>query len=211
MFITFEGIDACGKSTQIELIEHVLKEKEIDYMVTRQPGGTQIGQLIRNILLNPDHINMVPEAEVLLYMADRVQHIKEVIQPALDAGKVVLCDRYHEATLAYQGGGRQLDLRWLKAIEKKFVVTPDLSFWFDISVETSQERLKKRNQMLGVENCRFEREDEAFFIRTIKKYKHFNALHPDRFIRISGDGTRSEITEKVLNLFLPALEEKMKQ
>ena len=206
MFITFEGIDACGKSTQIELIEHVLKEKEIDYIVTRQPGGTQIGQPIRDILLNPDHINMTPEAEVLLYMADRIQHLQEVIQPALKDGKVVLCDRYHDATLAYQGGGRELDLKWLKPIEKKFVLTPDLTFWFDISVEESQERLKKRNKLLRVENCRFEREDEEFFLRTIKKYQHFNNLHPNRFIKISGDGNRSEITNKVLNVLLPALE-----
>lgn len=211
MFITFEGIDACGKSTQIERIEHILKEKEIDYIVTRQPGGTQIGQPIRNILLNPDHINMIPEAEVLLYMADRIQHLQEVIKPALKEGKVVLCDRYHDATLAYQGGGRKLDLKWLKPIEKKFVLTPDLTFWFDISVEESQERLKTRNKLLRIENCRFEREDEEFFLRTIKKYQHFNALYPDRFIKISGDGSRSEITEKVLKVLLPALDKKLEK
>lgn len=208
MFITFEGIDACGKSTQIDLIEHILKEKEIDYIVTRQPGGTQIGQPIRNILLNPDHVNMAPETEVLLYMADRIQHLQEVIKPALKEGKVVLCDRYHDATLAYQGGGRELELSWLKPIEEKFVLTPDLTFWFDISVEESRERLEKRNKLLGMENCRFEQEDEQFFTKTIQKYQQFHELHPDRFIKINGCGNRSEITENVLNILLPALKTK---
>ncbi len=198
MFITFEGIDASGKTTQVDLLETELKESGARVLRTRQPGGTQIGQIIRQILLNPDHTQLVAEAEVLLYMADRIQHIKEVILPALDDGQIVLCDRYHDATLAYQGGGRQLDLSWLKPIQDKHLITPDMTFWFDISVEDSQERLQKRNQSQGTENCRLESENTLFFERVNAAYSQMCSDEPERFVRIDALGDISEIHRRVL-------------
>ncbi len=157
MFITFEGIDASGKTTQMELLKETLTAKGYQFIQTRQPGGTEIGQKIREILLDPKNSQMIPEAEVLLYMADRIQHINQVIKPAIQENTIVLCDRYHDATVAYQGGGRQLDLSWLDPLTEKLLLTPDLTLWFDISVEESQRRLNIRNEQQNIEHCRLER------------------------------------------------------
>ncbi|MBT3225904.1 MAG: dTMP kinase [Deltaproteobacteria bacterium] len=205
MFITFEGIDASGKTTQLELLETELKKSGFNVLVTRQPGGTQIGQLIRQILLNPENTQLVPEAEVLLYMADRIQHIKEVILPALAKNRIVLCDRYHDATLAYQGGGRQLDLSWLEQLQEKHIIAPDLTLWFDISVEQSQDRLKQRNQSLDVENCRLESENSLFFNRVRSEYARLCQKKGDRFIQIEASEDISSIQRHVLKIVLDRL------
>lgn len=205
MLITFEGIDASGKTTQLELLESELKKSGFKVTKTRQPGGTRIGQLIREILLNPDNVQLVSEAEVLLYMADRIQHIKEVILPALANHQIVLCDRYHDATLAYQGGGRQLDLSWLNQLQKKHVIVPDLTLWFDISVEQSQLRLKDRNRSLDTENCRLESEDTLFFDRVRNEYAHMCQTAGDRYIQIDASDTIHSIHHRVLKLVLDRL------
>ncbi len=202
MFITFEGIDASGKSTQLELLEAELKKKGFNVLVTRQPGGTQIGQLIRQILLDPDNVQLVPEAEVLLYMADRIQHIKEVILPALAESRIVLCDRYHDATLAYQGGGRQLDLSWIKQLQEKHIIEPDLTLWFDISVEQSQKRLKQRNQSLDTENCRLESEDSLFYNRVRSEYVRLCRIKSDHFVQIKASDSIPLIQRHVLKIVL---------
>lgn len=197
LFITFEGIDASGKTTQLELLKQELTNKGYNVLVTRQPGGTKIGQQIRQILLNPAHTEMVPQAELLLYMADRVQHIQEVIEPALQAGKIVLCDRYHDATIAYQGGGRGLDLSWIQQLEKETVRTPDLTLWFELSVEESQKRLNSRNQATGEENCRIEREKQEFFIKVNQGYREIQQSDPDRFLHIDAEQTIEKIQTQV--------------
>ncbi len=202
MFITLEGIDASGKTTQLDLLERELQKSGFNVLVTRQPGGTQIGQMLRQILLNPENSQLVPETEVLLYMADRIQHIKEVIQPALDREQIVLCDRYHDATLAYQGGGRQLDLSWLKLLQEKHIIVPDLTLWFDIGVEQSQERLQQRNRSLDTENCRLESENVLFFQRVNTEYANMCQREPDRFIRIEASGDIPEIHQQVLKMVL---------
>ena len=205
MFITFEGIDASGKSTQLELLGKNLHEQGLHVIITIQPGGTQIGQQIRKVILDPDNTDMIPETEVLLYMADRLQHISEVIQPALDSGKVVISDRYHDATTVYQGSGRELDLSWLKAIEDRFIIKPDLTFWINISLEESLTRLEKRNQMQGIENCRLESEGAQFFTRIIEAYDRLSQSEPERFVDINGEMRRSEIQTEVLDILLPKL------
>lgn len=202
MFITFEGIDASGKTTQLELLEAELKKNGFNVLVTRQPGGTHIGQLIRQILLDPDNAPLVSEAEVLLYMADRIQHIKEVILPALADNRIVLCDRYHDATLAYQGGGRQLDLSWIKQLQEQHIIEPDLTLWFDISVEQSQERLKQRNQSLDTENCRLESEDGSFYNRVRNEYARLCRIKSDHFIRIKASDSIHSIQKNVLKIVL---------
>ena len=202
MLITFEGIDASGKTTQIDLLEKELQNRNLSFIFTRQPGGTQIGRKIRQILLDPENSELVSETEVLLYMADRIQHIKEVIQPALDRHQIVFCDRYHEATLAYQGGGRQLDLSWLEPLQEKHIIVPDRTLWFDISIEQSQERLQQRNQSQETENCRLESENVLFFKRVRAVYDQMNNNEPDRFIRVDAGRSVQEVHQQVLNIIL---------
>lgn len=202
MFITLEGIDASGKTTQLALLEEALRHQGHEILVTRQPGGTHIGQRLRKILLNPENTELVPETEVLLYMADRIQHIKETIFPALDQGQIVICDRYHDATLAYQGGGRQLDLTWLQPLQEAHIIVPDLTIWFDITVEQSQERLQQRNQDLKTENCRLESEDILFFERVRSSYAEMCKREPQRYFRVDAVGEISEIHRQVLETVL---------
>ncbi len=205
MFITFEGIDASGKTTQMNLLEEYLLKNQYNILVTRQPGGTKIGQLIRGILLDHENTQMDPTTEVLLYMADRIQHLQETIVPALNNGKIVFCDRYHDALLAYQGGGRQLDLSWLEPLQKKSVLVPDLTIWFDVSVEESQRRLNQRNLDQNIENCRLESEDEAFFNRIRQGYQELCDKEPLRFIKISAEDDVDVIQQKALEIVLSKL------
>ena len=208
MFITFEGIDASGKSTQLELLEKNLRDKGYKVLLTRQPGGTRIGQQIRKVILDPDNTDMIPETEVLLYMADRLQHLRQLVQPALEEGKIVLCDRYHDALVVYQGAGRQMDLSWLKPIEGKFLLHPNLSFYLDISLEKSKHRLEKRNQTQGIKNCRLESENDEFFKRVIQKYDDLCQNEADRFIRIPAEKGRGATQKAILDILIPELEEK---
>ena len=206
MFITFEGIDASGKTTQLDLLEKELRKRGYDILVTRQPGGTSIGQKLRDILLDPENRELVPESEVLLYVADRIQHIKETIQPALDRGRIVLCDRYHDATLAYQGGGRQLDLAWLKQLQESHIISPDLTVWFDISVENSQKRLLDRNKIQDTENCRLENENRLFFERVRAAYDKMSQEEPDRYVRLDAEDGIQVVHQMVLTTVLKRLE-----
>ncbi|MCG8338018.1 MAG: dTMP kinase [Proteobacteria bacterium] len=205
MLITFEGIDACGKSTQMELLAERLEKEGLDFIKARQPGGTSIGQAIRKILLDPANTEMIPETEVLLYVADRLQHIQQVIEPALKEQKIVLCDRYHDTAAAYQGAGRQRDLSWLKPIEDKFIRVPDLTLYFDITVETSQNRLEERNKTLNQENCRLEQEDVDFFDRVRLAYKSFAENEPQRFVIVDAEGNIESIQEEVVQIVLKRL------
>lgn len=208
-FITFEGIDASGKTTQLNLLSKKLTESGYDLLVTRQPGGTRVGGEIRDILLNPEHGELDPTAEVLLYLSDRIQHINEVIKPALERNKIVLCDRYHDATLAYQGGGRQMDLTWLKPLEKKSIIKPDLTFWFDIPVKVSQQRLLVRNQERGVENCRIESEKIDFFQRVRSEYARLCDSNSERFSRIDAVGEIEDIRNQICQIARDFLKENL--
>lgn len=205
MFITFEGIDASGKTTQLGLLEKELGKKGYDILITRQPGGTSIGQKLRDILLDPENNELFPESEMLLYVADRIQHIKEVIQPALDRGMIVLCDRYHDATLAYQGGGRQLDLDWLQQLQEKHIISPDLTIWFDISVENSQKRLQERNKTQDTENCRLEGENKLFFDRVRAAYDRMCREETNRYVRIDAEGDIQTVHRQVVDIVINRL------
>ena len=145
IFITFEGIDGCGKSTQLELAARRLKEEAFPVLVTREPGGTAIAEKIREILISPQNSEMVNECELLLYLAARAQHVREKIIPALEQVFIVLCDRFQEATFAYQGFGRNIPLDLLKKINNFATggLNPHLTFIFDISVELSCARIQK--------------------------------------------------------------------
>ncbi len=145
-FITFEGIEGCGKTTQIGLLDKWLRSKGYRTLLTREPGGTPIGEKIRNILLAPRFQEMFPITELLLYAAGRHQHIQEVILPALKEGKIILCDRFADATQAYQGGARKIDPKFLTALHSLAVgsLKPHLTILLDCPVATGLKRIQKR-------------------------------------------------------------------
>lgn len=182
-FITFEGIEGCGKSTQVRLLSEALKGQDVACVVTREPGGTSIGSKIREILLNPDHKGMAPEAELLLYAADRAQHIREVIKPAVDTGKVVICDRFTDATIAYQGFGRGLDMSLIHELNRiaSLGITPDLTLLLDCPVETGIGRALERNSKNShAKDGRFEEEALSFHQRVRDGYLNISRSEPDR-------------------------------
>ena len=182
-FITFEGIEGCGKSTQVKLLAGMLKEGGNSCVVTREPGGTPIGTKIREILLNPDNAGMAPEAELLLYAADRVQHMRELIKPALDSGKIVVCDRFTDATMAYQGLGRGLDMALIRELNRiaSLGIRPDLTLLLDCPAETGIERALDRNSRNGhAKDDRFEREVMAFHQKVRDGYLAIAKEEPER-------------------------------
>ncbi len=175
-FITFEGLDGCGKSTQLEKLAEVLRAQGIDVLTTREPGGTEIGERIRTVLLDSRTAGLDPWAETALMFASRAQQIAQVIVPALDSGRWVLCDRYTDSTEAYQGGGRQLGsdsvLRVHQVLCRGF--WPDLTILMDSDVNHSVKRARRRNQAAvdgaGPDENRFEQESRAFFTRVRQAY-----------------------------------------
>jgi dTMP kinase len=169
LFITFEGPEGGGKSTQIRLLADWLKDQGCDVMATREPGGTRIGDAIRAVLLEPQNVEMRPEAEILLFAAARAQHVGELIRPHLERGGVVLCDRFADSTYAYQGYGRELDLAALRQITAFATggLTPDLTICLDLPVAEGLRR--KRGGALAEWN-RMEREERAFHERVRAGY-----------------------------------------
>lgn len=195
MFITFEGIEGAGKTTLVTAAAELLREKGRHVLVTREPGSTDIGARIRAILLDPASRALDPVAELLLYMADRVQHIRTVMQPALDRGSVVLCDRYFDATLAYQGYARGLDREMILRLHRQVTgnFLPDVTFLLDLPVETGLGRAWQAVESGGRSRAetRFEEEDLAFHRRVRQGYLEIARQAPDRFRVI--DAARDEI------------------
>jgi dTMP kinase len=183
VFITFEGIEGSGKSTQIALLAQYLWARGSPVTLTREPGGTAIGDRVRAILLDPNHKTLDPKAELLLYAAARAQHLQEVILPALKTGGVVLCDRFSDATAAYQGYGRSLDLDMISALDR--IVTggmqPDLTLLLDIDAVDGLDRARGRNRSRGLDNeARFENEEVAFHERVRAGYRALAKQQPGR-------------------------------
>ena len=197
-FFTFEGIDGCGKSTQLERAAHALKEKGFNCVVTREPGGTSISTKIRELLLSPDNKEMRIQTECLLYMAARAQHIREVIAPAVKRGDIVLCDRFEQATFAYQGYGRGLNIEFLREINKFAAegLTPDITFIFDIPVSLSQTRLNS----IGKGRDRLESEGTEFFEKVRQGYLNAAAADSEKIILLDGSKTVRELSEEVLDI-----------
>ncbi|HET7521853.1 MAG TPA: dTMP kinase [Bacillales bacterium] len=153
LFVTFEGPDGSGKSTQIQMLANFLESKHIPYVLTHEPGGTAISDEIRTLLLDPDRGEMANETEALLYAASRAQHVREKILPALEAGHVVLCDRFVDASIAYQGYGLGLDVEEVKVINRFATggLIPDRSYFLDLSPEEGRRRLQKRRSLDRIE------------------------------------------------------------
>lgn len=202
-FITFEGIEGSGKTTQIRLLAKALEQKKLPIVLTREPGGTEIGDRIRTVLLNPDFHAMHPMTELFLYAAARCQHIHQVIRPALDAGKIVLCDRYADATTAYQGFGRAIDLGWLRQLHQLATgnLNPDLTLLLDCPVASGLKRAVAREaKQTGVAEDRFEQEKKTFHEKVRQGYLHIAKEEPKRVHIIDADGGIQEIHERILKV-----------
>ena len=195
-FITFEGPDGAGKSTQIKLLETYLKEKGLEVVLTREPGGTRISEKIREIILNKTHTEMSDVTEALLYAASRAQHVHEVIKPALLAGKVVICDRFVHSSLAYQGNGRELgeDMVWAVNAPAVDGIMPDLSFF----VMLDEKHVLSRLEASGKDLDRLEREKVDFFKRVNAAY-HKMAVDSDRVLRLDASESIESIAAKIKN------------
>jgi dTMP kinase len=229
LFITIEGLDGSGKTTQIRRLAAWLKQLSSqgpgapglasetwdstvhDPVVTRQPGGTPTGDRIRTLVLDSRSTGLAPMTEMALMFADRAQAIAEVIQPALDEGKIVLCDRFTDSTEAYQGGGRQLGSAPVLELHRLVCsnLQPDLTLLLLPSLESSLERARRRNlrdiARTGHDENRFEQEKDAFYSRVYEKYREIAAREPARVVLIEGDLSIEEVHERIVEAVLARL------
>ena len=190
-FITLEGVDGAGKTTHIEFIKNYLSDLNINYVMTREPGGTELGEKLRGILL---HDEMNPQTETMLMFAARNEHIDKVIRPNLMKGAVVISDRFTDATYAYQAGGKGVKDEKIDIL-KKWVqedLRPDLTFLFDLSVEVSIERLNKTRKL-----DKFEREDKSFHKKIREKYLTLVEASPERFCVLNSEASIEKIQNQI--------------
>ncbi|WP_319524302.1 dTMP kinase [uncultured Desulfosarcina sp.] len=201
MFITLEGIEGSGKSTQIAAIARWLKEAGYDCLTTREPGGTSIGGQIRSVLLNPANDDMASGTELLLYVADRVQHLETVVRPALAAGKVVVCDRYFDATMVYQGYARGLDKKMILRLHELACggLTPDLTLLLDLAPEEGLARAWRRiaSDDAHAAESRFEKEKLAFHRRVREGYLDLVRKQPQRFAIIDANADVAAVSRQI--------------
>jgi dTMP kinase len=198
--ITFEGIEGCGKSTQVELAAGWFASKQLPYFTTREPGGTDTGREIRKILLSEKTVSLVPLSEALLYLADRFQHISEVIEPHLSAGEFVLCDRYHDSTVAYQGYARNLSLRLLDRVWKdsEMNIEPDLTILLDLDPQVGLQRSIQKLKKANLDESRFEKETLEFHTRVREGFLTIARFNPHRVTVLDARGKPEEIHEDVV-------------
>jgi len=202
MFITLEGIEGSGKGTQIKYIEKFFQEEGLEYIVTREPGGTDIGIKIRAILLDPESKKMVLETELLLYMADRAQHVKTVIKPALAKGKIVLCDRFHDATRVYQGHARGISLELIDNLYRLIVgkFEPDIAFLLDLPVSVGLDRAVRAlsDGEREEKESRFEKEGFGFHDKVRRGYLTEVEHQSWRWFVVNAMKTEEEVAEIIL-------------
>jgi dTMP kinase len=204
-FITFEGIDGCGKSTQLRLLASELRVRGVPVVATREPGGTPLGQKLRAALLDVQE-QVDPLTELLVFAADRAQHVRKHLLPALEQNQVVLSDRYADATVAYQGAGRGFDPKLIDEIVQLATggLQPDLTLLFDLSVAESAVRTRKRVQKKRTD--RLDIEDDEFRTRVRDGYLQIAKAEPERFRVIDARGSVYETQEVVMNIVMPFLE-----
>ncbi|HWE85534.1 MAG TPA: dTMP kinase [Terracidiphilus sp.] len=204
VFITFEGLDGSGKTTQLKRLAAWMRKRGQDPVVTRQPGGTVTGDRIRELLLDSRSAGVAPMAEMALMFADRAQAIAEVIEPALQSGRPVLCDRWTDSTEAYQGGGRQLGSKVVLQLHRLICrgLQPDLTLLLLPSLAVSLQRARNRNdrasQNNGPDENRFEQEQDAFYRRVWEKYHEIAARDTNRVVTIEGDLAIDEVHEQIV-------------
>ena len=209
MFITLEGIEGSGKTTQICRLVEFFEGRGIECVATRQPGGTLIGENIRSILLDPANSALEPLAELLLYMADRAQHINELIRPALKNGKTVVCDRYFDATLVYQGFARGLSIELIRQLHQLLFddLKPDVTLLLDLPPQVGLERAWQQlnNGQRSGDESRFEAEAVAFHEKVRSGYLQLARLEPERFRIIDAAQTQNQVfaaMRKIVSSFL---------
>ena len=208
LLITFEGIEGSGKSSQMAALAESLVQKGRKVLKTREPGGTKLGEGIRNLLLDARHQDMDPKAELLLYLASRVQHLKEVILPALQQGRVVLCDRFSEATLAYQGYGRGLELDKIKSLLRYATDgrKPDLTILLDVEARQGLLRIGGRTS-----KDRLERERIEFYEKVRQGYLKLAETNPRRIIIIDANRNFEKVASQILEIVETFLEKNVIQ
>ena len=209
MFISLEGIEGCGKTTQLEYLRSFLEDKGYPYVVTREPGGTAIGEKIRSILLDPESKDLVPAAELLLYMADRAQHIDLVIRPQLADGKIVLCDRYFDATVVYQGFARGLDTKFICNLHRLLFedLKPDITLLLDLPPRIGLERAWKEldGGNRSDTESRFEEETISFHEKVRAGYLELARFEPDRFKIIDASQELNQVQSDIRKLLIEYL------
>ncbi|MBF0200296.1 MAG: dTMP kinase [Desulfamplus sp.] len=202
MFITLEGIEGSGKTTQMPIIVQFLKSKGHEVVMTREPGATEIGQKIRSILLDPENSTISPLCELLLYAADRAQHLDHIVLPSLEAGKTVLCDRFADATTVYQGAARGIDPLLIKDIHAVVPgnLKPHLTFLFDLDPKTGLARTfdALAHGERGHKESRFERESLDFHHRVRQGYLALARQERDRFVVVDASLSRDEISGNII-------------
>ncbi len=204
LFITLEGLDGSGKTTQIKRLAAWMQKRGLDPVITRQPGGTATGDRIRALLLDSGSTPLAPTTEMALMFADRAQAIVEVIEPALAGGRVVLCDRFTDSTEAYQGGGRQLGSERVLDLHRLICgdLQPDLTLLLLPSLESSLARARNRNErttaQTGQDENRFEQEQGEFFRRVWEKYREIARREPNRVVLIEGNLGIDEVHEQIV-------------
>lgn len=198
LFITFEGIDGCGKSTQIELLREFLDSKGIDNIVIREPGGTVVGEKIREILLDKKNSEMTPLTELLLFEAARAQIVSEKISPALEDGTFVICDRFFDSSMAYQGVARGMGTDVVSLLNNVAVagVVPDMTFFLDITVEESLARRNKR----GEESDRIESAGDSFLEKVRQGYLYASIYDSNRIKTIDASSSIEDIASQIQNI-----------
>lgn len=194
LFITLEGGEGAGKSTNLAFIRQWLQQAGHEVVVTREPGGTELGERVRDILLHSRELHITPETEMLLMFAARAEHLAKVIRPALAAGKTVLCDRFTDATYAYQGGGRGLAMERIAATENQVQgnLRPDLTLLLDVPVEAGRERAGNRS-----DPDRFERENNEFFTRVRETYLARARAEPQRMRLVNANLPLEQVEQQI--------------
>ena len=204
-FITFEGGEGCGKSTQVRRLKEALEAEGHEVLLTREPGGTRLSELIRGLLKDEREDPPCDRAELLLFLAARAQLVRSVIRPALDAGTWVVSDRFSDSTFAYQGYGRGLPLDVLR-LANDFAcegLKPDLTVLLDVDTETSRARLRKREAATNTTADRIEQAGDAFHARLRQGFLEMAAQEPNRIVTIDASGTPDEVWEKVWKSLTP--------
>ncbi len=198
LFITLEGSEGVGKTSNLEYIQNILNDADIEYVVTREPGGTPLGEALRDMLLGERFKGMSDDTELMLMFAARAEHVAQVIRPALKSGKWVLCDRFTDATYAYQGGGRQLDIKRIEGLENWVLgdLRPNLTLLLDAPVEVGRERAGKRSAP-----DRFEQERDAFFNRVRDTYLDRAKAEPNRIKVIDASLDLVTVQQQIKQIF----------